>query len=527
MNENLTLPKILIIDDSDDLNITRDMLAGEGFLQIEAETFEAAVSEVSVNKFDLIILSCRTNSEACFKLCRQIKSNPQRKDIPLILVVPSYKKHEIGLGMQAGANDYLLFPFSSDELLMRVHMHLNLKQIKETAEHSARTKALFLANISHEIRTPLNGIVGMTDILRQTELTEEQSEYLDIIRLSGENLLMLVNDVLDFSKIEAGQVTFEHIRFNLFELIEEVKKTFAYKTEQKKLRFIVQLSPEVPENVIGDPFRLKQILINLCSNAIKFTARGFVKIKVSLQAAEKSRVQLFFEVEDSGIGIAEEDQAKLFQLYSQAGASTTRQYGGTGLGLAICRNLVEMMNGKIGVYSEPGRGSNFYFTGQFDLPEKIEPEPEVNLVDVLKESRPLKILLAEDNIINQKVATLNLEKLGHKVILANDGNEALARYYNEIPDAIFMDVQMAGMDGLEATRKIREWEKKRQVENPVPIVAMTAHTLESDKKLILDSGMNDFLYKPFNWNDLVNVLDRIKLMVKDKNKNARIWNSVK
>lgn len=534
MSENKTLPEIVIIDDPENLDIIRKVLLGDSFVLFEADSYESAVSKVHFAKVDLIILHCGVRSYDCFGLCRQLKSNFITKEIPLLLLISADEKQNIGSGMQAGADDYLLFPFSNDELLLRMNIHLSLKKIREdlvrsreSAENSAKTKAMFLNNISHEIRTPMNGIIGMTDILKQSKLSHEQLEYLEIIRLSGENLLMLINDVLDFSKIEAGQITFERIRFNLFEVVNEVIKILRYKADQKNLDFTAHFSPDVPEFVVGDPLRLKQILINLCSNAIKFTKRGFVKIKVSPRTSENSTIRLFFEIEDSGIGISEKNQASLFQTFAQAKESTTRKYGGTGLGLAISKNLVELMKGEIGIYSESGKGSNFYFDGEFGKLDGKDAGNLKNPVEISGNRRRLKILLAEDNIINQKVAILNLEKLGHEVVWANDGKEAIEKFHSESPDVIFMDVKMAGMDGVEATRRIRDWEKINNIEKPIPIVAMTAHTLQSDKKIFFDSGMNDFLDKPFNWNDLVNVLDRIKTMIEDKNKNISLWNSAK
>lgn len=534
MNETKILSEILVIDDFENVKIINEMLSGRGFMLSDADSFASAISHVKSHQFDLILLRCGLQTFDGFDLCKQLKSTIQTQDIPLILLIPASQKHEIGVGIQKGADDYLIYPFNDDELLIRVDLHLHLKKIREdlirsreNAEATAKTKAMFLANISHEIRTPMNGIIGMTDILKQTELNNEQQEYLEIIRLSGENLLMLINDVLDFSKIEAGQITIERIKFNLYEVINEVIKILRYKADKKNLEFGSVLSPDVPEVVFGDPLRLKQILINLCTNAIKFTNLGFVKIKVSVRFVKNSTIRLLFEVQDSGIGISVENQAKLFQSFAQAEASTTRKYGGTGLGLAISKNLVELMNGKIGVDSQLGKGSNFFFETEFG--RLSESETEMGAADFgdSGKGRRLKILLAEDNVINQKVAILNLEKLGHEVIWVSDGKEALEKFISEVPDLIFMDIQMSGMDGVESTRKIREWEKMHKVVKKVPIVAMTAHTLQSDKELFFASGMDDILYKPFNWNDLVGVLDRMITLIEDKNKNYKIWNSAK
>jgi signal transduction histidine kinase/ActR/RegA family two-component response regulator len=524
--------EILIFDNPENLEPIRNMLSAERFrVRYAGKCSEPVLPEISFDRVDLIIVRWEPGAR---QLCRQLKAIPAVQEIPLLVLVSADSKADTAIGMEAGADDYLFFPFSSDELLLRINIHLRLKMIKDTlirsrenAEASAKAKTMFLHSISHEIRTPMNGIIGMTDILEQTGLTKVQLEYLEIIRLSGENLLMLINDVLDLSKIEAGQITFEKIRFNLPDVVNEVVKILHYKAEQKNLEFTVHFSGDVPEFVIGDPLRLKQILINLTTNAIKFTSRGFVKISVSLRKKKDSGVQLFFQVEDSGIGISESNQAKLFRDFAQAEASTTRKFGGTGLGLAICRNLVELMNGHIGVYSDAGKGSNFYFDLEFGTTNEKPISGPAKSGETLGKSRCMKVLLVEDNMINQKVATLNLEKSGHQVVRANDGREAIEKFHSESPDLILMDVQMPGLNGLEATREIREWEQANQIENRVPIVAMTAHTLQSDRKIFLDSGMNDVLNKPFSRDDLNKVLERIRTLIEDKNKNISIWNSVR
>jgi CheY-like chemotaxis protein len=364
----------------------------------------------------------------------------------------------------------------------------------------------------------MNGIVGMIDILKGANLTKEQLEYIEIIGISGENLLMIINDVLDFSKIEAGQVTFEHIRFNLSDEITEVVKILRYKAIQKNLDLSFKIADNVPELLIGDPLRLKQVLINLCNNAIKFTNEGYVHVNVKLISMDECVAKLHFMVQDTGIGISPENQSKLFKSFSQADASTTRKFGGTGLGLAISKNLVHLMNGDICIESEEGEGATFHFHADFGVSAHDLTDTEsVELEEFTRHDKKLKILLAEDNVINQKVAILNLQKLGHHVIVASNGKEAVEMFLKVLPDVVFMDIYMPEMDGVEATGKIREWERENQIQNRVPIIAMTANTLKNDKELFMAEGMDDYLSKPFNVSELVRLLGRIYKQLDRKN----------
>jgi CheY-like chemotaxis protein/anti-sigma regulatory factor (Ser/Thr protein kinase) len=346
----------------------------------------------------------------------------------------------------------------------------------------------------------------MIDIMRQTNLDDQQREYLSIIDISSETLLMIINDILDFSKIEAGQISFEQISFNIRNEVDDVYKVLAYSARQKNLELSVRISNDVSETVQGDPFRLKQILINLINNAIKFTKKGFVRVSVSLLRKTGHKDAIRFEVQDTGIGISPDNQQKLFTSFSQADTSTTRNFGGSGLGLAISKRLVQMMDGDIGVESEEGRGSTFWFTVSLDktVPESIVKEKVKNEYKV----RPLKILLAEDNTINQKVSMININKLGHQVQLAGNGREAVEMFSHQTFDLILMDVHMPEMDGLEATREIRKIEKERQTDHPIPIIAMTATIYEEDIRSFYIWGMNDYLGKPFKPIDLTQVIEK-------------------
>lgn len=518
MAENLQEAKILIVDDVQlNLDLMRKILSEGGYQIATAINGKSAIAKARAHKFDLILLDLVMPDIDGFEVCSILKSNPQTQDIPVIFLTATKENNNITRGFNLGAVDYIPKPFSKEELLARVNLHLTLRRYqnelirsKEKAEAEAEAKAYFLANFSHEIRTPMNGIIGMIDLLKRTPLTPEQQEYVDIIGVSGENLLMIINDVLDISKIEAGQISFEYIRFNLTEELNEVVKILRYKALEKQLDFNCLIDQDVPECLIGDPLRLKQVLINLCNNAIKFTEKGYVRVHVKTVARNGNNVRLNFQVLDSGIGISSENQAKLFKSFAQAEVSTTRKYGGTGLGLAISKNLVHMMGGEIGVNSQEGNGSVFYFDGEFGIAEvKLSAKDPGKIDAPLRSYRTLKILLAEDNVINQKVAILNMQKIGHTVMVVTDGEQAFNAFVNELPDVIFMDVKMPRVDGVEATIKIRDYEKKNNRKNKVPIIAITANTEKSDIDFYFRSGMDDYLCKPFNNCDFESLFERI------------------
>ena len=526
MIEKSNNSRILIVDDVQlNLDLMKEILSEKGYQIATAINGKSAIAKAKAHKFDLILLDIVLPDIDGYVVCTHLKSNPQTHDIPIIFLTAKKEKDSIVKVFQLGAVDYIPKPFSKEELVARVAHHLTLRKIqeelirsKEMAESASKAKAIFLANISHEIRTPMNGIIGMIDILKRTPLTADQLEYIEIIGISGENLLMIINDVLDFSKIEAGQITFEHIRFNISDEINEVIKILRYKAMQKNLELTFEIEADVPQLLIGDPLRLKQVFINLCNNSIKFTNKGYVHVKVNLVEIIESAVRLHFEVQDTGIGISPENQLKLFKSFSQAEASTTRKFGGTGLGLAISKNLVQLMGGNIGIISEEGKGAIFHFDGEFGISMQELSATETQELDgSMHHEKKLKILLAEDNVINQKVAILNLQKLGHEVIVVGDGIQAVEKFIHEPPDVIFMDIQMPEMDGVEATTKIREWELKNEIKTRVPIVAMTANTLKSDKDIFVSAGMDDYLSKPFNASELVRVLDRIYKQIERKN----------
>ncbi len=517
--------KVLIVDDVQlNLDLMKDILSEQGYMIATAKNGKSAIAKARAHRFDLILLDIILPDIDGFEVYENLKSNQQTQAIPIIFLTAKKEKDSIIKGFQLGAVDYIPKPFSKEELVARVNLHLTLRKTqeelihsKEMAEAATKAKAIFLANMSHEIRTPMNGIVGMVDIMKGTPLSKEQRDFLEIIEISGENLLMIINDVLDFSKIEAGQITFESIRFKLGDEVGEVIKLLKYKADQKGLELSFNIAPHVPEILVGDPLRLKQVLINLCNNSIKFTSDGFVKIHVDVVSSSENKIRLKFEVQDSGIGISHENQLKLFKSFSQADTSTTRKFGGTGLGLAISKNLVQLMNGEIGIKSKEGEGAIFYFDGEFGVSVQNSTDSKKEVTNEIEiTAAKLKILLAEDNVINQKVAILNLQKMGHSVSLASNGEKAVEMFKNEAFDAIFMDIQMPEMDGIEATTIIRDWEQNNKIIHRIPIIAMTANTLRSDKDIFIAVGMDDYLGKPFNTSELVRVLEGVHKQLKLK-----------
>jgi len=627
------IANILVVDDErKNLLAMQELLAGPGRRLVLAASGRDALKHVLRTEFAIVLLDVRMPEMDGFETAELIRKLKRTRRIPIIFLTAAYEDmRSMFRGYEVGAVDYIVKPVDAEILKSKVAVFTDLyeksaslttqvlqrraaerklarlneeleakvrdrtasliktnellsKEIEmrklaeaeltaamQAAEAANMAKSAFLANMSHEIRTPMNAVIGMTELARQTILTAEQREYLDLVKASADSLLTIINDILDFSKIEAGKLEIEEIPFRLRDSVQEVTKMFALDARSKGLDLECRVESGIPEELLGDPVRTRQILINLLGNALKFTERGSVDVEVTLErdAGDARGAMCRFAVRDTGVGIPAEKQAAIFAAFSQADSSTTRIHGGTGLGLTISSRLVEMMGGRIWVDSVPGKGSTFYFTLRFGarteeraaaegdvadglagaagirsvppaedgarraevprlrvaemergLVQRASPEtaasPQPAASEASSEEAPaeglspgLKILLVEDNPVNRRLAQHVLEKDGHQVVTADNGEMALATLASTPVDLVLMDVQMPRMDGLETTMAIRK--RERFSGSRVPIIALTAHAMAGDRERCLQAGMDSYLVKPIRPATLLDAIDQLKL----------------
>lgn len=581
---------LVVEDSPTIMQLIKTVLEEDGYKVYCASSGEEAIEKVTLNHPDLILLDIIMPGINGYETCARIKKYKGGEETPIIFMSVLGKTFNKVKAFESGAVDYVMKPIDTQELLSRVHTHLTIKKLqdelkdanlnleqrirlrttqltetnlqlqreiserrqaqeslniahaelekkiadrtaelksaKEKAEAASLAKGAFLANMSHEIRTPINGIIGFTYLIRNSDLSERQSEQIKYIELSCEHLLSVINDILDLSKIEAGQLKLEMSKFHLPTIVQTVIETLTPNSLEKKLALNCTIEPSVPQYLIGDPTRLRQILFNLIYNAIKFTGAGEVCLRCEEKKHTNKSVTLQFSVSDTGIGLSKEKFDQIFERFAQANMNVMSQYGGTGLGLSISKQLVELMGGDIWVDSVPGQGSQFNFTVKFHVhhqkPKTIPasvcagiertagkvksapghhggqrskgnhtPENHICFLN----THPLNILLVEDNDINRKMAANILEKMGQNVTTAVNGAVALNMIKKRNFDIVFMDVQMPVMDGMEATERVRDWEELSG--RHTPIIAMTAHAMQGDSEKFLAAGMNDYLSKPF------------------------------
>ncbi|MBC7381744.1 MAG: response regulator [Bacteroidia bacterium] len=378
--------------------------------------------------------------------------------------------------------------------------NIEIMQAKEAAEEAAKVKSQFISTISHEIRTPLNAIIGVANLLNQNSPQPAQYENLNILKISSENLLSLVNNILDFSKMEAGKMQLETIDFNLRSIVFDVKELFSLKSVEKGVELLVQFDEKVPSVLKGDPLRINQLLINLVNNGIKFTETGYVKIEVSLQLSTINHALVHFAISDTGIGISQLKQLQIFESFIQADAKTTRKYGGTGLGLSICKKILENLNSKLQVDSISGKGSTFHFTINFEVSRNASIGKSSKTASFEDSIKGKRVLIVEDNMMNVMVLRQFLQKWGIITEVALNGREGYDRVKESNFDAVLMDIHMPEMDGIEATLLIRKLADLRK--RHVPIIAITAENEMQFRQKVYEVGMNDYIFKPFNPDDL-------------------------
>jgi signal transduction histidine kinase len=500
------VPTVLVVDDSpDSLDLMKQVL-GTAYKVRVAINGDAALKLARQAPPDIVLLDVMMPEMDGYEVCRQLKAEPALAGIPVIFITAMDEVEDEEKGFSVGAVDYITKPISPPLVKARVATHLGihrqrreLEDARSRAEEGARAKAEFLAIMSHEIRNPLNAILGMVSLLMETKLDTEQSAYLQTVHYAGDALLAILNDVLDYSRIEAGKLVMEKAAFDLHQTLDSVISLMESRSREKSLKLIRRIAADVPVTVTGDSLRLRQVLLNLVSNAIKFTPEGEITVEVSRVKGNR----LLFQVTDTGIGIEADALPSLFSDFTQQDASISRRFGGTGLGLSICKRLVALMNGSIEVHSQLGAGSSFRF--ELPLPEPVTFAAIAKVDEAPPQDAPLNILLAEDNPVSQRVAVAALSNWGHTVTAVSDGAAAVEALTLGCYDLVLMDMRMPVLDGTEATRAIRRLPPPK---GNIPVIGLTAGAFDEERDRCYEAGMTDFVTKPFSRAVLLDALRR-------------------
>jgi signal transduction histidine kinase/BarA-like signal transduction histidine kinase len=515
-------PKILIVDDKlNNIIVIEELLSDLNIEMVRARTGSEAIEKTKNEEFALILMDIQMPGLDGFETGEIIRRDMKNILLPIIYITATYNEdYYRAKGIKTGAVDFITKPIIPDLFIGKVTLFVNIyrqrkaleeevkkrieaeedmKMARDQARDAAHAKQLFLSTMSHEIRTPLNAIINTAKLLKENP-RPDQMEDVEILEFSAENLMHLINDILDFSKIDAGKIEFEAIEFELRRLLNGMQQSFEYQVVRKNLELEFNISPDIPIVLVGDSARLSQILINLIGNAVKFTDKGKVLVEAYMLASQGNKVDVGIRVTDTGIGIDEDKLQVIFESFTQASSSTTRNYGGTGLGLAITKKLVELQGGVLEVKSRIGKGSIFSFVLSFIRSEKDHLEEDMLIKANFQSLAGLKVLVVEDNLVNQKIVCKFLMKWKVNVDVAENGRIAVEKAAKHMYDLVLMDLHMPEMNGYDATRLIRQMDGDQYKE--LPIIALTASAFIEDREKIYSYGMSGYIIKPFNPSEL-------------------------